>query len=47
VEAKKADDASDDTCLNPSPPLHTSKLACSHWSSVNDTLHMVENPDLS
>ena len=34
AEAKKADDASDDTRRNPRPPLRTGRLACSHWSSV-------------
>ena len=46
VEATKTDDASDDNTLS-SPPLRTGKLACSHWSSVNDTLHIVESRDLS
>ena len=31
AEAKKADDASDDTRRNPRPPLRTGKLACSYY----------------
>jgi len=46
AEAKKMEDARDDTRLNPRPPLHTGRLACCHWSSVSDMLQILQTYDL-
>ena len=47
AEAKKAEDASVDTLLTPRPPEPTGRLACVHWLSDSETLHILETAERS
>jgi len=47
AEARKAEDASDETRLTPSPPSFTGKLAWRHWMSVRSRLQVVPMPFMS